>query len=157
MITMKIIRRKKRDAGILRLVGPLTAGAGVASLHQLELDLQNGASRDLVCDLSQVDYVDAAGVGELLRLRRQAVARGNIMVLAAVPDKVREILDITCLVDELDMATDMQEALTWLRNRSQARRGISLRQRATTRSASSRQDSRPDETSGYHIPIIVAL
>ena len=148
---MKIIRRKKRHAGILRLVGPLTAGAGVASLRQLESDLSDGAPRDLVLDLSQVDYVDAAGVGELLRLRRQAIARGSVLVLAGVPHKVREVLDITGLVDDLDVATDLQEALARLRNRTATRRG------AARRDDSKGRDSNPDNTPRYHVPIVVAL
>lgn len=155
---MKIIRRKKRDTGILRLVGPLTAGTGVASLHQIESELLNGAPRDVVVDLSQVDYVDAAGVGELLRLRSRAVACGSILVLAAVPHKVREVLDITGLVDDLDVATDVQEALAWLRNRTTARRGTARRPRdAARRSNSRRRASHLDDTPGYHVPIVVAL
>ena len=142
---MKIIRREERGAEILSLIGHLTAASGVDVLRELEDELVNGSHRSLVLDLSAVGYLDAAGIGELLRLRRKAMARGTDLVLSGLPLKVREILDITRLADELNAAADTDEALERVaRHSSRPRRSESRRPRRA-------------QSQRYRIPVIVAL
>ena len=141
---MKVIRRKRHGAEILRLVGPLTAGTGVGALRRLEPDLLDGPDRNMVLDLSEVGYVDAAGIGELLRLHRRVTALGNTLVLAGLPERVREVLRITRLTGDLDLATDLRDALARL----------SLPARSAPRHPSWRADRASAQT--HNIPITVA-
>ena len=108
---MKIIQTKDRGAEILRLIGPLTAGDGIRVLRALENELPG---LNVVLDLSRVDYIDAAGVGELLRLHREIQSRDGALVLTGVASKVRDILTVTRLNGQFKLAETHGEALEQL-------------------------------------------
>ncbi|QHC68013.1 anti-sigma factor antagonist [Rathayibacter sp. VKM Ac-2759] len=52
---------------------------------------------ELGLDLSQVAFVDSTALAELVRLHKAAAARGGAVVLTALSDPVRVILEITDL------------------------------------------------------------
>jgi anti-anti-sigma factor len=66
---------------------------------QLEALIARG-DRGIVLDLSGVSFCDSAGLNVLLGVRRQAEASGAVVVLAAVPEALLRILEMTG-VDQL--------------------------------------------------------
>ena len=108
---MTIIQNEGNNAWILRLTGPLTAGQGVGALRAVEDRFATRPGRHLVIDLSDVDYLDAAGVGELVRLHRRAISHGSGIILTGIRGKVAEVLSLTRLADQLKVAPSQEEAL----------------------------------------------
>ncbi|MEU5310284.1 STAS domain-containing protein [Streptomyces sp. NPDC021562] len=53
------------------------------------------AGRDLVVDLTQVTFMDAAGLGMLLRLCDRVVAGGGAMELRGLRPEIRRVLELT--------------------------------------------------------------
>jgi anti-anti-sigma factor len=73
-------------------------------------DLLIPPGRQLVLELSQMDFLDSCGLNELLRTRRQVTARGGSLVLAAAPRQVRDLLALTgadTLLPLYDQVTDV--------------------------------------------------
>ncbi|WP_083972554.1 STAS domain-containing protein [Actinoplanes awajinensis] len=85
----------QRDDGILRLwvTGDLDI-LGVARFRERLSVLLAPPVRRVELDLRGVTFCGAAGVGELLRLRRRAVAGEFDVVLVAVSDPVRFVLGL---------------------------------------------------------------
>ncbi|MFD5541741.1 STAS domain-containing protein [Streptomyces sp. NPDC127079] len=53
------------------------------------------ADRDLVVDLTRVTFMDAAGLGMLLRLCERVAAGGGAMELRGLRPEVRRVLELT--------------------------------------------------------------
>jgi anti-anti-sigma factor len=68
-------------------------------------------ARLLVLELSQVERVDGAGLGEFAALFRQAQAIGCAIKLAAPSRRVREVLELTRLASVLDIHPTLDAAL----------------------------------------------
>jgi anti-anti-sigma factor len=98
------IRTKPRTAGFrVSLAGELT----LASVDELRAALKEiEASRPplLVIDLSDLDFLDSTGIGELLAARRRARAEHRRMVLTTEPGQVERILKVAGMQDVFDMA-----------------------------------------------------
>ena len=112
---MKIIKKRRQGSWVLRLVGPLARGKQLSLLRAMVGDLTCRAQRRIVLDLSSVAYLDAAGIGELVRCHRQACAAGGHLILAAGTSHVVQILRIAKVVDQIPMATTVDDALRSLR------------------------------------------
>ncbi len=67
--------------------------------------------RELVLDLSQVEAVDGAGLGELLDLLSRAKARGCTLKLAAPSKGVRELLELTRIASVFEIHATVSDAL----------------------------------------------
>jgi anti-sigma B factor antagonist len=76
---------------ILRLQGPIL----ISNFFQFQAMVRADTSRNLILDLSQVPYIDSAGIGALVGayVTRQNTARG--LFLAGVTDRVRNSMQVT--------------------------------------------------------------
>ena len=104
-VIMKVSRTPRNNSWVLRLSGPLTAGDAVRQLRAVEDEVLAKPGQHLILDLERVDYLDAAGVGELIRLRQKAISQGGDLVVAGIQGKVREILGLTCVAEDLPVTT----------------------------------------------------
>ena len=77
---------------ILRLKGPLL----ISNLLDFQTMVRTDASASLVIDLTDVPYIDSAGIGALMgaHLTRQKGASGNL-VLVGVNQRIRQTLQLT--------------------------------------------------------------
>ena len=64
-------------------------------LTNAALDAMQAHGCRLILDLSGVTFMDAQGISCLVRLRREAAARGGQLTLAGVPHVVMRVLTIT--------------------------------------------------------------
>jgi anti-anti-sigma factor len=68
-------------------------------------------SRWIVVDLAAVPKIDSAGVGILASLMWSASQAGGGLVMVAVPSKIEKVLEIAMLLDRIDHADSVQEAI----------------------------------------------
>lgn len=59
-------------------------------------ELTKGSASGIILDLSQVDYMDSAGLGILLTLREKAQAKGVVIALKGASGSVKEVLELAC-------------------------------------------------------------
>ncbi len=91
---------KVRDAGKVRIVdlsGKLTLGDAVRSLDETLAGLLKGKHNQIVLNLKDVDYVDSAGIGELVAGKKRAVAAGGDVRLLLPSSSVYQVLSIVQL------------------------------------------------------------
>ena len=98
---------------VLRLDGPLT----LANIFQFQTLVRADRSRSLIVDLTNVPYVDSAGIGSLVGAH---VSRQNerTLTLVGTPQRVRDALRVTKVEQFFRMADTVDQALDG--NRSQA-------------------------------------
>ncbi len=86
---------RERDAGVLvQLFGELDVAA-VSDL-QAELDrIQAGGCREVVVDLSELDFMDSTGLHLLLRLDATCTREGIRLQLVPGPAAVQRLFEVT--------------------------------------------------------------
>jgi anti-sigma B factor antagonist len=82
------IKDQKR---ILRLSGPLT----LSTLFEFQNLVRAASGANLVLDVTQVPYVDSAGVGALVGAYVRHQKGGHSLTLAGVNERVRNTLKVT--------------------------------------------------------------
>jgi len=85
-------------------------------------DLQNevkkmvsDGSTGIVVDLAKVDRIDSSGIGILMAMMWSASQAGGNLVLACIPPRVEKVLGLVMLLDRIDHADSVQEALAKLK------------------------------------------
>ncbi len=76
---------------IIRLVGPIL----ISNFFQFQSIVRTDESRSLILDLTQVPYVDSAGIGALVGAYVSRQKDGRNLALAGVSDRVRGSLQVT--------------------------------------------------------------
>jgi anti-sigma B factor antagonist len=102
--------RMSEDVAVVACKGRIVYCNEVAALSYAVDELLPRA-RQLVLELSQVETMDGAGLGELLALLARAQARGCTMALAAPSKGVRELLDLTRVASAFEIHATVNDAL----------------------------------------------
>lgn len=102
--------RMSEDVAVVFCKGRIVYRNEVAALSctVAELLLQ---TRQLVLELSHVETMDGAGLGELLALLARAQARGCAMKLAAPSKGVRALLELTRVASLFEIHPTVDDAL----------------------------------------------
>ncbi len=66
--------------------------------------------KDLVVDLSKVDFMDSSGLGAIVAARKQLGGQGHIQ-LAAAQKAVNDLFDLTCMDRIFTIQATVDEAL----------------------------------------------
>jgi anti-sigma B factor antagonist len=103
------------EEGVLRLVGPLT----MSTLSPFENAVRR-VDGNVILDLSNVPYVDSAGLGALVGAFTSYHKTGRSMVLSGVNDRVLKLLEITRLESLFLIFPSLGEALQAITNSAQA-------------------------------------
>ncbi|MDH2429979.1 STAS domain-containing protein [Sphaerisporangium sp. TRM90804] len=78
-------------------VGARLDGGTVAQLRPLLHEAVDAGDGDLVVDLSELELIDAAGLGVLVGTHRRALRAERRLVLRGVPPRVMRLLAVTRL------------------------------------------------------------
>jgi len=108
---VRIEVRFKDDIAIMSLSGKFLAGSDGPFLRQKVKDLIDAGTRKLVIDFAEVPYIDSTGLGFLAGSRVTAQNAGAALVLAALNEHVRRILDGVRLTSFFVLADDEASAL----------------------------------------------
>jgi anti-anti-sigma factor len=101
-----------QDVAVVRCSGRLVRGAALDAFRRRIEQLDR--LRVLVLDLSEVDHVDAGGLGTLLLVRRWAIDNSARLKLVNPPIFFRRVLDATHLNSVFEVSS-LKEALYILR------------------------------------------
>jgi anti-anti-sigma factor len=74
-----------------------------------------GGARGIVIDVSGVSRIDSSGVGILVAIMWSASNAKTRMVLTALPQRVEKVLSLAMLLEHIDHAPTLDEALAKLR------------------------------------------
>jgi anti-anti-sigma factor len=104
-IMLKIHAKKSNDVAVLCLEGQIITGD--TEILSTAVQSASGAS-DIILDLANVSVVDAHGLGVLLQLREQALAKGTHFELINVSKPLYRIFEITRLNAVFEISPDIQ-------------------------------------------------
>jgi anti-anti-sigma factor len=91
---------------ILRLQGPLT----ITTLFLLQRHLRETGAADTIIDLSEVPYIDSAGLGTILSQWAHTQRTGHKFALTGVSSRIGVLLEITKVNMVLPMFKTAEEA-----------------------------------------------
>lgn len=88
---MKIERRSVEGVLVIEVAEPVEVDIGNADAFKASALAALGAERDVVLDVSLVEFFDSAGMGALLALQKRVAERGGRIALAGVNRAVQEV------------------------------------------------------------------
>ncbi len=108
---MHVVVRQVQDVMILDLKGRLTAGLGDQILREAIDELLAENRKKILLNLSEVAFLDSAGVGELVAGLRTAKRFGAQLKLLNLGERVYSTLDMARLLPTFDTFDDEKEAV----------------------------------------------
>jgi anti-anti-sigma factor len=103
--------RKVPGAAIATFSGKLALDDGCLLLRETVRALLDGGQRRILLDLERLDFLDSAGLGELVRTHVAVRSRGAQLTLINPSSNVRQLLRITKVDQTFDIAPDELTAL----------------------------------------------
>jgi len=108
---MNIEVRTVGDVKILDWSGKITLGEGTSALRNKVRDIVNSGSKKIVFNLADVNYIDSAGVGELMAAYTSVTNLGGKLKLLNLTKRLHEVLAITKLLTVFDVFSDEKAAV----------------------------------------------
>ena len=105
-LTIQEVKVRREGEQVLKLVGPLL----LTTLFELRDTLRATTAPLLILDLTEVPYMDSAGLGVLVNAHVSCVNRGRRLALAGPADRVRTLLAVTHVDRVLAVFPSLQEA-----------------------------------------------
>jgi anti-sigma B factor antagonist len=102
---------------VLSLRGPLTASNGPTFQNAMR---REEPAQTVILDLSDVPYIDSAGLGLLVSAHVSRQKAGRRMVLSGINPRVRRLFEITRVNDLFLIFSSAQEAVTALQGAAEA-------------------------------------
>jgi anti-sigma B factor antagonist len=91
---------------IVDLSGRIVLGDGSAGLRDLVHKLVNEGNKKILLNLSNVDYIDSSGLGELVSAFTSMRSQGSELKLLNLTKRVHDLLQITKLYTVFDITDD---------------------------------------------------
>ena len=110
-MSMKYTTRESGGVTIVDLSGKITMGEGSGTLRDAVRDIVAKGSKKIVLNLGDVNYIDSAGLGELVSAYTAVKNAGGELKLLNLTKKVRDLLVITKLVTVFDVKDDEASAV----------------------------------------------
>lgn len=108
---MHVDVRQAGDVIIVDLTGRIVLGNPSQILHEVMDQLVAEGWKKILLNLSAVEWIDSAGIGELVAGTRMAQRFGVDVRLVRVGDRVRHVLSISRLLPLFQVFENEQEAL----------------------------------------------
>jgi anti-sigma B factor antagonist len=108
---MKASTRQAGGVTIVDLSGRIELGEGSSIIRNTVKDLIGKGQKNILLNLGEVNYIDSAGVGELVSAFTSVRNNGGELKLLNLTKKVRDLLQITKLYTVFDVLDDETAAL----------------------------------------------
>jgi anti-anti-sigma factor len=114
MILQMDIQMPAPGVAVARFMGPITLGSSLhAADAQLQKAIREGAAK-VVLDMTEVPYMDSAGLGVLVQASGMAKQQGGDLRLCGVSERVAELIKMTRTESLLPMDADVEASLAAL-------------------------------------------
>ncbi len=108
------LKSKTREVGgvtVLDLSGKITMGDGALTLREAVKDAMAKGEKKILVNLADVNYIDSAGIGELVTAFTSVKNSGGTLKLLQLTKKVKDVLQITKLYTVFDVEDDESTAI----------------------------------------------
>jgi anti-sigma B factor antagonist len=111
-MSMKLSTRQVDGITILDLSGRIVLGEGSVQLRDAVKELINKGQKRILLNLSDVNYIDSSGLGELVSAFTSVKNAGGELKLLGLTKKVKDLLQITKLYTVFDVRDDEASAIS---------------------------------------------
>jgi len=105
-MALQATSRQVGDVAVVDLGGRITLGNESAILRNTIRDLVDRGHRKILLNLADVDYIDSAGIGELISAKATVSRLSGELKLLQLTKRVHDILQITRLFTVFDVQSD---------------------------------------------------
>jgi len=116
-LRLSVESRVMEEFAVISCKGRIAYGIEAAALSG-EIAELGPQTRRVVIDLSGVEMIDAAGLGELVSVAVAAQASGCSIILAAPCDFIRQLLELTNLTSAFEVHPTLEAASVALHGRA---------------------------------------
>ncbi len=109
---MKIDTRTVGEVKILDCSGKITLGEGTMAIRNTVREVLKGGGKKIVLNLSEVNYIDSSGIGELVSTFTTVTNAGGQLKLLNLTKKIQELLAITKLLTVFSVYQSEQDAVS---------------------------------------------
>jgi anti-sigma B factor antagonist len=109
---MHISERTVGDVVIVDVSGKVTLGGGDVVLKDKMQSLVQQGKKKVLLNLSDVSYVDSAGLGEIVQSYATVMKNGGSLKLLNVTKRIKDLLSITKLLTVFECHDSEAEAVT---------------------------------------------
>jgi anti-sigma B factor antagonist len=102
-MSISLTTRQVDDVSVVDVAGKITLGEGSSSLRQLLQDLVRAGHKKILLNLQNVNYIDSAGIGELVSGYTSLTNQGGTLKLLGLTNRVKDLLQITKLYTVFDV------------------------------------------------------
>jgi anti-sigma B factor antagonist len=102
-VALKITSREVEGVAVLALEGRIVLGEESNALRENVKKLLAENKKDIVLNMSNVTYIDSAGLGTLVASHHSARSQGAALKLSSLGSKFQEVLQVTRLLTVFDV------------------------------------------------------
>jgi len=113
---MKASTRQVEAVTIVDISGRIELGEGSSVIRNTVKELIGKGQKKILLNLGDVNYIDSAGVGELVSAFTSVRNQGGELKLLKLTKKVRDLLQITKLYTVFDVLDDESAAVAAFRS-----------------------------------------
>lgn len=106
-----ITTRQVGDVTVIDAAGKITLGEGAAMLRDQVRNLHGAGNRKILINLGEVNYIDSAGIGELVSSFTTVTGQGGQLKLLNLTKRVHDLLQITKLYTVFEIYDDEAKAV----------------------------------------------
>jgi anti-sigma B factor antagonist len=110
-MSLRAYTRAHSGVTVIELEGAVTLGDGSAVLRDVIVKAVEDGHKAILVDLEAVDYIDSAGLGQLVGCNASARARGAELKLVHLQKKIHGLLQLTKLITIFETFEDEEEAV----------------------------------------------
>jgi anti-sigma B factor antagonist len=110
-VTLHGTVRDNSGVAIVDFSGRITLGEGSATLRNMVKECVGSGKKKILLNLADVDYIDSAGIGELVSAFTTVRTAGGELKLLSLTNRVKDILQITRLYTVFDVQSEEWTAI----------------------------------------------
>ncbi len=103
--------RDVSDVAVIDLSGKITLGEGSSMIRRMIRELIEKGNRKILINLEEVDYIDSAGIGEMVSAYTMVRGASGELKLINLTKRVHDLLQITRLLTVFDVSNDEAAAI----------------------------------------------
>ncbi len=110
-MSAKMTSRQVGDVTVIDAAGRITLGEGASSLRDSIRDLSTKGDKKILLNLSEVNYIDSSGIGEMVSGFTSVTNAGGQLKLLGLSKRVKDLLQITKLYTVFEVFDDEAAAV----------------------------------------------
>ena len=110
-MSVKLTTRQVGDVTVIDAAGRITLGEGASAFRDTIRDLAAKGDKKILLNLSEVNYIDSSGIGEMVSGFTTVTNHGGQLKLLGLSKRVKDLLQITKLYTVFEVFDDEAKAL----------------------------------------------